>query len=113
MPAVSSKVFAVLAEGTHAISVCQLCLFYRHNSLVFLLQEEHDDLQDRFEEEMEALEKKYRKLQGACTFVRGSADAGVTGGTRAGGCEGLGSGPLSEQQQCKVNCWSPGMRDHA
>ena len=29
------------------------------------LQEEHDDLQDKFEEEMAALEKKYRDLQGA------------------------------------------------
>ncbi len=30
-----------------------------------VLQEEHDELQDKFEEEMAALEKKYHDLQGA------------------------------------------------
>ena len=36
------------------------------------LQEEHDDLQDKFEEEMAALEKKYRVLQGARRLAPGN-----------------------------------------
>ena len=35
------------------------------------LQEDHDELQDKYEEEMAALEKKYRDLQGA----RAAADS--------------------------------------
>ena len=34
-------------------------------SIYSVLQEEHDELQDKFEEEMSALEKKYHELQGA------------------------------------------------